>query len=79
MNSGKGKNILEGEFAGINYWFRADDEGPITVEHIDPLEEHAQERIGEMMSQGYVCGQLIITLYDEFEEEVGYSGWWGGK
>jgi hypothetical protein len=53
--------------------------GIIKPEHVTALEESAEERIAEMMAQGYTCGELndnIRMTDDDPENGVEYTGWW---
>lgn len=47
--------------------------------HVLELEDRADERIAEMMAQGYTSGELndyIRTTPDDPEDGVEYTGWW---
>ena len=52
-------------------WWRED--GEIKPEHVSALEEHADERIAEMLKEGYYSGELN---YHDLEDGVEYQGWW---
>jgi len=56
-------------------WWR---DGAIKPEHIEALEEHAEERIRQMMDEGYNSGELndVFMTYDDPEEVIEYDGWW---
>ena len=59
-------------------WWR-DGENEIKPEHIEALEERADERIAEMMGKGYTSGELYDNIHmtdDDPEDGVEYSGWW---
>ena len=59
-------------------WWRS-GEKDIEPEHVEALEERAQERIGEMMKDGYSSGELLCNLPmtdSDSEDGVEYSGWW---
>jgi hypothetical protein len=62
----------------ISYrWWR--EEGEIKSEHIPALEERADERIAEMLKEGYTNGELndhIRMTDDDPEDGVEYIGWW---
>lgn len=47
--------------------------------HVLALEEAAQERIFEMLKEGYTSGELSETVhmgYTEASEDIKYNGWW---
>ena len=51
----------------------------IKNKHKEALEETAQERIFEMIKEGYTSGELNDNIYmtdDDPEDGVEYSGWW---
>jgi len=63
----------------ITYRWWRDGENEIKPEHIVALEERADERIAEMMAQGYTSGELNdhIRMSDgDPEDGVEYTGWW---
>ena len=63
----------------ITYNWSRDDGKDIDKEHEEALEESAQERIFEMIKEGYRGGELNdrIRMNDkDGEDGVGYSGWW---
>ena len=56
--------------------------GEIKPEHVDALEERAEDRIKEQMSQGFTSGELVdnIRMIDNDPEDgIEYSGWWEVK
>jgi hypothetical protein len=58
-------------------WWR--NEGEIKPEHIPALEERADDRIAEMLKEGYTSGELndhIRMTDDDPEDGVEYQGWW---
>lgn len=64
----------------IKYWWKRDDGEDIKESHIDVLKESALNRIGDMIKDGYICGELCdnICMDDEDGEDgINYSGWWG--
>jgi hypothetical protein len=51
----------------------------IIQEHIEALEESAEDRIFEMITRGFTCGELhdnIHMIDDDPIDGVEYSGWW---
>lgn len=56
-------------------WHR-NDHKDIPEEHVQELEDCANDRINQMVSEGYREGQLCATLGDE---EAEYFGWWSCK
>lgn len=62
----------------IEYHWLNNEGTDIPVKHQEALEESAQERINQMMSEGYTSGELHdnISMDDEDGEDgVSYSGW----
>lgn len=68
----------------INYHWVCDEGIDIPEKHKDALKEDAEDRIFEMIKQGYYQGELntsvrygknIVTEEDE-EDGLTYSGWW---
>jgi hypothetical protein len=63
----------------ITYFWRREGDNEIKPEHVEALEERANERIAEMIGQGYTSGELndnIRMTDDDPEDGVEYSGWW---
>jgi hypothetical protein len=62
----------------INYRWWRDDGMEIREEHLQALEEKADDVINLMRSQGFTSGELSddITLDEEDGEGIIYSGWW---
>lgn len=63
----------------ITYRWWRDGKVGIKPEHIEALEERADERIAEMMAQGCVSGELNDNIHmtdDDPEDGVEYSGYW---
>ena len=63
----------------ITYRWWRDSENEIKPEHVAALEERADERIAEMMAQGYTGGELNDNIHmteDDPEDGVEYKGWW---
>ncbi len=59
-------------------WWR-DGGGAVKPEHVPALEERADERIAEMMAEGYTSGELLDNIHmaeDDPEDGVAYRGWW---
>lgn len=59
-------------------WWRTDGK-PIKKEHIEALEESAEERISDMRKQGYSSGELndnIRMTDNDPEDGIEYSGHW---
>lgn len=66
----------------INYrWTRTNGE-EIIKDHIEALDESAQDRISVMMKGGYVAGELHDNIFMNYsdiengEEGISYRGWW---
>jgi len=62
-------------------WFRSGSKD-IKPEHIEALNESAQERIWEMIGKGYKSGELndnIRMTDDDGLDGVEYLGWWETK
>lgn len=66
----------------ISYeWWRSDGKR-MRPEHREALEEMAEERIGEMMQEGYSSGQLTDNVHmddNDPPDGVEYTGWWEVK
>ena len=64
-------------------WYSNDNrDAEIKKNHQEALEESAMERIGAMMKEGYVEGELHdnVRMDDEDGEDgVSYQGWWSVK
>lgn len=59
-------------------WWRS-GKGKIRKEHEEVLWERADERISEMMAQGFTSGELSDNIHmtdNNPEDGVEYSGWW---
>jgi hypothetical protein len=71
----------------IDYHWNTDSGIDIPEAHKEALEEDAEERIFQMLKEGYNQGELCTTVrfgkdvVPEEDEEDGleYSGWWGVK
>ena len=62
-------------------WWNNDLES-ISPEHQAALDETAEERIAEMLKEGYTSGELcdnIHMLDTDPEDGIEYSGWWEKK
>jgi hypothetical protein len=62
-------------------WWR-DSENEIKPEHIPALEECAEERIDEMMGQGFTSGDMHDNIHmtdNDPEDGIEYTGWWEGS
>lgn len=61
-------------------WWQAEDRSAeIKTDHKEALEEAAFERIGSMMDQGFLGGELHdnIRMGDEDPEDgIAYAGYW---
>jgi hypothetical protein len=71
------QQIERSKLITYNWW--RDGENEIKPEHVSELEEHAEERIAEMMAEGYLSGELNVNIRmtdDDPEDGVEYSGWW---
>jgi hypothetical protein len=68
----------------IDYHWTCDQGIKIPTKHTDALEEDANNRIFEMIKEGYTSGELSTSVRfgkDEVSEEdeengLTYSGWW---
>ena len=71
----------------IEYNWTCDDGIDIPKKHKEALEEDAQDRIFQMIKEGYNQGELNTSVRfgkDEVPEEdeedgLSYSGWWSVK
>jgi len=71
----------------IEYYWTCDEGIKIPEKHREALEEDANDRIFEMIKEGYYQGELCTSvrygkdIVPEEEEEEGltYSGWWSRK
>ena len=70
----------------ITYNWSKNDSGDIKENHKEALEEHAENRILEMTSEGFTSGELSDNIFmndDDIDENgnegIGYSGWWERK
>ena len=52
-------------------WWRNDGEKHIQTDHIEYLDNTAEEHIRTMFQNGFTAGELIETL-----NEIEYRGWW---
>ena len=62
----------------ISYrWWRSDGED-VDPAHVEALVESADDRIAQMMKEGFVSGELCDNICSETDNEDGveYSGWW---
>ena len=91
MQPDKAPNMLERTKIVTYRWWHHENHN-IKPEHVEALEEHAEERIAEMMGQGYVSGELYleipfadreasafthwVDLPNDSENYVSYTGWW---
>ncbi|MGP9551540.1 MULTISPECIES: hypothetical protein [Halomonas] len=65
-----------------NWWKSGDREAAIKESHKEALEEHAFARMGEMMEQGYLSGELNDTVRmddDDPDDGIEYRGHWEVK
>jgi len=64
----------------ISYWWKkSENNGEVLERHTDFLEESAQDRIFEMLNEGYTSGELFdnISACDEDTQNgVDYYGAW---
>ena len=54
-------------------------DGDINPDHIEALEESAEDRIFEMITRGFTCGELHDNIHMIDDDPIGgveYSGWW---
>lgn len=75
----KDNTTLRGTHGAFKYWWKSTDDKEILKEHIEVLEEDAQNRINEMSDQGYTNGELVSEMYNSNREYVFYRGWWSAK
>lgn len=64
----------------IEYNFNRNDDSdaPIKPSHLEALQEDAEERIFEMIKEGYTSGELISNVLvddEDGEDGISYSGW----
>lgn len=62
-----------------NWWNSSETNAEIPPEHQDALEEKAQDRIAEQMTEGNTSGQLldnISMLESDGDDGVDYQGHW---
>ena len=55
--------------------FDSDSSPELTTELKEHLDEHAMDRMLEMIKEGYTGGELCHTI-EVNEEEITFSGWW---
>jgi hypothetical protein len=70
-------NAIERNINIVYRWWR-DDDKEIRPEHVEALEEAAEERIFEKLAEGYRSGILSDHIrFDDEDPEDGqeYSGW----
>lgn len=63
----------------IEYWWREETNKHIPKNHRDALHETAQERIYDMLKEGYTSGELQDNVFmndSDTEDGVSYFGWW---
>jgi hypothetical protein len=63
----------------ITYRWWRDDGQDVKPDHVTALEESADSRIAMMMSEGYLAGELTVSICmtdDDPDDGVEYSGWW---
>ena len=63
----------------ISYRWWRDSGKNIKPEHVEALEERAEERIQEMMGQGFTSGELTDNIHmtdKDSEDGVEYTGHW---
>lgn len=68
----------------ISYqWSRSESGKSIKPEHVEALEESAEDRIAKMMGDGYTSGDLLDNIFmtdddgeDGNQDGIEYSGWW---
>jgi len=62
-------------------WWRSNKQ-EIKPEHVEALEETADDRIAEMLNEGCTSGELNDNIHmtdDDPEDGVEYTGWWEVK
>ena len=60
-------------------WSPVDGGGECKPEHVEALEETAENRISEMSAEGYTSGELWDNIHmtdDDPEDGIEYRGWW---
>lgn len=55
----------------LSYHWNYDQEVDIPENHKEPLKKDAEDRIFEMVKDGYYQGELNTSV-----DELTYSGWW---
>jgi hypothetical protein len=58
-----------------SYWWKRDDGKDIPAEHVQDLEDCANDRINQLVTDGWMEGELCAEL-THGENEISYSGWW---
>ena len=72
----QGPVILERSKRVIYGWWK-EDGSPIRADHIELLDEEAENHIRDRTEQGFTSGHLLTDLYvDDSEDVVQYRGWW---
>ena len=63
----------------ISYRWWRDNKKAIIPEHVGALEESAEDKIFEMLEEGFSCGELrdnIHMLDKDPEDGIEYNGYW---
>jgi hypothetical protein len=63
----------------ISYHWRTENNNGIPQNHIEALEESANQRIFEQMKEGMTSGELsdnIRMTDDDSADGISYTGWW---
>lgn len=72
--------VVNGKLISYRWW--NSDKTEIKPEHVQALEESAENRIFEMIQDGWGSGELNDNIHmtdDDPEDGVDYSGWWSIK
>ena len=75
------KEIVQTITTTIEYrWWIPDNESndEILEDHVEILKDAAEDRIEEMVKEGYSSGQLLygFTVDGSIDGSIDYQGWW---
>lgn len=61
----------------INFEWYTDDFDFDLRDYKDDLNSHAIDHATEMVKDGFICGELLYTIYDpDSDTDVMVDGWW---
>lgn len=55
----------------FEWWNASDTDAEVDVDHYDALQEHANEQIPSLISEGYTSGLLMLEI-----DDINYQGCW---